>query len=195
MPISEFSQEERILQEFCRNHKKYTRHVHPYNNEEDMMDVAYEHDNGSDDSVILVTYIEELHKYYMSGSPRLIIYMPEMYAHRKFSGKIIVESHSSSQFYFEIQLAKKTDFSKPKKKDLGDDPMDGDPWHRILLFHDIFLAKEQAIPFVQRLLFCDLFRQRSLMTIDPEVMGAITTQQLRAASGQVFSFRQCVLSE
>lgn len=189
------SQKESIVQEFLDNANKYTSHVRPYHSEQDMILCAQENCKRTEEYAVLLQYIEELHNYYCTGSTQLIIYMPEMYGHQKFRGKIIIESTSSSQMFFEIQLSKKTDFTQIRKVDLASDFEDGDPWHKELRFHNIFLAKDQAIPFVQELLFGDRFRQRSLITIAPKVMGVITTQQLRSACGQALSFRQCVLKE
>lgn len=183
------------IRHFFENYAECTEHVRHYNCEADMIYNAYERSNGAADYIVLRYYIDMVLDYYMVGMSHLVVYMPEMFGPRKFKGKIIIETYSGCQFYFEIQLARQSDFTKIKKTDLGNDPCEGDPWHRIFRFHNIVLAKEQAIPFVQELLFLDLFRQRSLITIDPDVMGSMTAQQLRAGSGQVLSFRRCVLNE
>lgn len=180
-----------IVQEFLKNPEKYTQGIRPYHSEQDMLRTAQENCSRTEGHALLLQYIEELHNYYCMGKPQLIVYMPEMHGHQKFGGKLIVESISYSQMFFEIQLAKETNLEEIQKVELASN----EPWHNRLRFYNIFLAKIQAVPFVQELLFADLFRQRSLMTIDPKVMGSITTQHLNSPYGQALSFRKCVLKE
>ncbi len=144
----------------------------------------------------LCTFIEEEYcDFIVGGPPKCIIYMPERHSPNKLKGKIIVEISSGSvasggDMIFEIQMRKESDFSSNKTGELI-----RDGWQRNYRYYNISLEQSSAEEFVQLLLFSDLFRQRFLMTTASRVLGSMSTQHLRSASGQIFSFRACVLNE
>ena len=118
---------------------------------------------------------------------------------RNRKGKIIIEIVSRNTSWdqvedcFELQLARKTRLQDVKvdyleRKDLAanDD---------IFRYYNMFISWDDAIPLVQRVLFCSLFRQRFLMTTASRNLGSITTHRFLSSMGQVFSFRSCVLNE
>lgn len=126
------------------------------------------------------------------GGSRLVVYMPDP-SQEGFNGKIVVECSTQSgeeAMYLEITLSSATDFSK-----IETEYLDTGPWSTIVIFKRLRLARDKAVKFIQELLFDDHFTQRFLMTTSSEVMGSITTQRLRSESGQVLSFRRCVLNE
>lgn len=150
--------------------------------------IKYHLSKSKDECEALISFMFETNY----GGSRLAVYMPDP-SQDKFTGKIIVECTTRSKeeaMYLEVQLATVTDFSGIETVFL-----DKGHWSTVVIFRNIRLARDKAVKFVQTLLFDDHFTQRFLMTTSSEVMGSMTTQRLRSESGQVLSFRRCVLNE
>lgn len=134
-------------------------------------------------------------------SAKCIVYMPDfgINKERNRKGKIIIEIVSRNnpleqvEDCFEFQLSEKTklqdvkiNYLERKNIESSDD---------IVRYYNMFINWDDALPLVQRVLFCSLFRQRFLMTTASRNLGSITTHRFVSSMGQVLSFRSCVLNE
>lgn len=181
-----------IIQEYFRDYyKKHIESASKLSTVSGRMAESRKSSNGTDASTLLKFIDMELNYKCNGGvSPICIIYMPEMYSGHKFNGKIIIEAKDHMSHYFELQLARTTNFDSVLHQVIEEGIWDG--VHR---YYNMHLAKNEAINVVQSVLFSSLFRQRFLMTTASRVLGSMTTQRLVSSAGHVFSFRQCVLNE
>ena len=129
-----------------------------------------------------------------------LIYMPHFGINKRNNrhGKIIIEIDSREEAWtlvkdcFELQFAPQTNLNNVQMQLLERKTWPADD---VVRYNNLFVTWEDSFPLVQRVLFCDLFRQRFLMTMDSRTLGKITTQRLMSGMGQFFSLRACVLKE
>lgn len=129
-----------------------------------------------------------------------LIYMPHFGVNKRKNrhGKIIIEIDSREESWtlvkdcFELQLAPQTNLNDVEMQLLERKTWPADD---VVRYYNLFVNWEDAFPLVQRVLFCDLFRQRFLMTMDSRTLGKITTQRLMSNMGQFFSLRASALRD
>lgn len=175
-----------MMEYFQKHHSAHEQECRMYATPSGLLKVCLKEDE--DECKALISFMFKTDY----GGSRLVIYMPDP-SQEKMTGKVVVECSTQTGdevMYLEITLASVTDFSK-----IETEYLDTGPWSTIVIFKRIRLARDKAVKFVQELLFDDHFTQRFLMTTSSKVMGSITAQRLRAESGQVLSFRRCVLNE
>lgn len=189
------ARDEAILQEYFQNH--YDRHLAEVRRRSTVggrMEEAFEKSDGTVPDAFYRFFEGEV-----TASGICIVYMPDFGVNRRANrkGKIIIEiiyqnnSLMRAEDCFELQLAGKTRLQDVKLDCLEPRNINVD----VSRYYNLFLGWDDAIPLVQRILFCPLFRQRFLMTTASENLGSITTQRFLSNMGQVLSFRSCVLNE
>ena len=196
-----------IMQEYFEKHyeehqKLCVRHTTP---EGRMAKAFKESVNEGDGSVADAFYRFFTSEMNAAHSGKCLIYMPDfgVQKHQNRKGKLIIEvdwrqsAYQLGEDFFELQLAKKTDLSGVKLKYFDyklRDKYPTDEWAG--RYYNMFVSWEDALPLVQRVLFCSFFRQRFLMTTASRVLGSITTQRFMSAeTGQLLSLRSCLLNE
>lgn len=189
------------LQEYFDNH--HSQHLEDIQRRDGVsgrMEEAFEKSDGTISDAFYHFFDGEMRR--ACGHAAIcIVYMPDFGVNKRDNkkGKIIIEIVSNTgprkmvEDCFEFQLAKKTKLQGVKtdyleRKDLAssDD---------VVRYYNMFLDWNDALPLVQRVLFCPLFRQRFLMTTASRNLGSITTHRFLSSMGQVLSFRSCVLNE
>ena len=185
---------------FTKHHDRHLVEALRRNTVRGRMEEAFKKSDGT---------IADVFYYFLNGEMRLscghtaqcIIYMPDFGINkaRNRKGKIIIEIILGNKPWkrvedcFELQLSKETRLHDVKKDRLGrNDIVSNDD---IVRYYNMFISWDDAIPLVQRVLFCGLFRQRFLMTTASRNLGSITTHRFISNIGQVLSFRSCVLNE
>lgn len=193
--------DETILQEyFDKHHDQHIAELHRRETVSGRMEEAFEKSDGTIPDAFYRFFDGEM-RLACGYSAKCIIYMPDfgINKERNRKGKIIIEIVSRNTSWdqvedcFELQLARKTRLQDVKvdyleRKDLAADD-------DIVRYYNMFISWDDAIPLVQRVLFCSLFRQRFLMTTASRNLGSITTHRFLSNMGQVLSFRSCVLNE
>lgn len=192
---------ELLVQEYFENH--YVQHVAEIKRRttvQGRMEEAFEKSDGTIPDAFY-RFLDGEMRLACGHSAKCIVYMPDFGINKEHNrkGKIIIEIVSRNNPWeqvedcFEFQLSEKTklqdvkiNYLERKHTESSDD---------IVRYYNMFINWDDAIPLVQRVLFCSLFRQRFLMTTASRNLGSITTHRFLSSMGQVLSFRSCVLNE
>ncbi len=175
---------------FKNDHKDHLTSAMLHSTPKGRMQLARERNQGQPDHVLLFDFIE--HEFdCMDTGGKLLVYMPETLKGERLKGKIILEITTfENVVFYEIQIARKSNLGFPKEFII-----DKGFKRNTRRIYNLYLGRESVIPFVQDFLFSERFTQRGLITMPPKVLNSITTQALWATSGQLFSFRKCLLNE
>ena len=190
-----------LLQEyFDKHHDQHLAELHRRRTVSWRMEEAFEKSDGTIPDAFYRFFDGEM-RLACGHSAKCIVYMPDFGINKEHNrkGKIIIEIVSRNTSWdqvedcFELQLARKARLQDVKvdyleRKDLAADD-------DIVRYYNMFISWDDAIPLVQRVLFCSLFRQRFLMTTASRNLGSLTTHRFLSSMGQVLSFRSCVLNE
>lgn len=187
---------------FEQHHSTHQAEISRRSTVQGRMEEALERSDGTPADSFFRFFKEEV----MDGatsSGRCLVYMPDFginESKNKGKGKIIIEVDAPdtpltlTKDCFELQFAHKTELRKVRVQTLKS-PSRYPSDDSVVRYYNMFLHWDDAIPLVQRVLFCSLFRQRFLMTTQSRVLGSITTQRFVSDIGHVLSFRACVLKE